>query len=48
MKPTTYDNIPTITQFKKSMEDKKITYEKPIHKNIILTNFVQIKPLVKT
>lgn len=47
MKSTTYDNIPTIAQFKKSMEDRKIVYDKPIHKNIILTNFVRVTPLVK-
>jgi formyltetrahydrofolate hydrolase len=45
MKNTTYDHIPTITQFRKSMDDKKLLYDKSINKNIILSNYVRISPL---
>jgi hypothetical protein len=47
MKATTYDDIPTVTQFKKSMQYKRKLYNESIRKNVILSNFVQIDPLSK-
>lgn len=44
VKPTTYNNIPTIDEFMKSMESKKILNTKNIKYNTILSNYVCIRP----
>lgn len=44
VKPTTYNNIPTIDEFIKSMESKKILNTKKIKYNTILSNYVSVMP----
>jgi hypothetical protein len=44
MKPTTYEHIPTIDEFKKSLDSLKIFNSKSIPYNTILSNFCTIRP----
>ncbi len=44
VKPTTYENIPTIDEFMNTMESKKVLNTKKIKYNTILSNYVCVRP----